>query len=43
MLEIVCLNFDQQGIMLATGSMDQVGKLWDLEKGKEFATLKVFL
>lgn len=26
--------------MLATGSMDQTAKIWDLETGKEVATLK---
>jgi len=28
-------------MLLATGSMDQTAKIWDLETGKEVATLKV--
>jgi len=27
-------------MLLATGSMDQTAKIWDLETGKEVATLK---
>ncbi|NXB95822.1 DAW1 factor, partial [Vidua chalybeata] len=37
--EIVCLAFNPQSTLLATGSMDTTAKLWDLEKGEEVATL----
>ncbi|NXP86521.1 DAW1 factor, partial [Passerina amoena] len=37
--EIVCLSFNPQSTLLATGSMDTSAKLWDLEKGEEVATL----
>ncbi|NXB04046.1 DAW1 factor, partial [Cnemophilus loriae] len=37
--EIVCLSFNPQSTLLATGSMDTTAKLWDLEKGEEVATL----
>lgn len=40
-LEIVCLSFDPHGSLLATGSMDSKAKLWDVETGKEYTTLKV--
>lgn len=32
--EIVCLSFEPQLHVLATGSMDKTCKLWDLEQGK---------
>jgi dynein assembly factor with WDR repeat domains 1 len=38
-LEIVCIQFDPQGILVATGSMDKTAKLWDVATGKEYATL----
>ncbi|NXO34831.1 DAW1 factor, partial [Locustella ochotensis] len=37
--EIVCLSFNPQSTLLATGSMDTTAKLWDLEKGEEVTTL----
>ncbi|NXY28280.1 DAW1 factor, partial [Pomatorhinus ruficollis] len=37
--EIVCLSFNPQSTLLATGSMDTTAKLWDVEKGEEVATL----
>ncbi|NWU23981.1 DAW1 factor, partial [Dyaphorophyia castanea] len=37
--EIVCLSFNPQSTLLATGSMDTTAKLWDLEKGEAVATL----
>ncbi|NXQ25891.1 DAW1 factor, partial [Alaudala cheleensis] len=37
--EIVCLSFNPQSTLLATGSMDTTAKLWELEKGEEVATL----
>ncbi|NXX69596.1 DAW1 factor, partial [Spizella passerina] len=35
----VCLSFNPQSTLLATGSMDTTAKLWDLEKGEEVASL----
>lgn len=32
-MEIVCLQFDPHGILVATGSMDNTAKLWDVESG----------
>jgi WD40 repeat protein len=40
-MEIVCASFDPQSTCVATGSMDTRAKLWDVESGKEIATLKV--
>ncbi|NXR97712.1 DAW1 factor, partial [Oxylabes madagascariensis] len=37
--EIVCLSFNPQSTLLATGSMDTTAKLWDVETGEEVATL----
>ncbi|NXS52140.1 DAW1 factor, partial [Brachypteracias leptosomus] len=37
--EIVCLSFNPQSTLVATGSMDTTAKLWDVEKGEEVATL----
>ncbi|NWW74771.1 DAW1 factor, partial [Climacteris rufus] len=37
--EIVCLSFNPQSTLVATGSMDTTAKLWDIEKGEEVATL----
>lgn len=38
--EIVCLTFDPHATLLATGSMDNTAKLWDIETGKEYVTLR---
>ncbi|NXS10703.1 DAW1 factor, partial [Neodrepanis coruscans] len=38
--EIVCLSFNLQSTLVATGSMDSTAKLWDVEKGEEVATLR---
>ncbi|NWV33840.1 DAW1 factor, partial [Grantiella picta] len=35
----VCLAFNLQSTLVATGSMDTTAKLWDIEKGEEVATL----
>ena len=35
----MCLSFDPRGTLIATGSMDNTAKLWDVETGKERATL----
>ncbi|NWU59855.1 DAW1 factor, partial [Dromas ardeola] len=37
--EIVCLSFNLQSTLVATGSMDTTAKLWDIEKGEEVVTL----
>ena len=37
--EVVCLTFDPHANLLATGSMDNTAKLWDVETGKEYVTL----
>ncbi|NXS74058.1 DAW1 factor, partial [Pandion haliaetus] len=37
--EIVCLSFNLQSTLVATGSMDTTAKLWDIEKGEEIVTL----
>ncbi len=39
--EIVCLSFDPLGTTIATGSMDNSAKLWDVETGAEKFTLLV--
>ena len=39
--EIVCLSFDPLGTTIATGSMDNSAKLWDVETGAEKHTLLV--
>lgn len=39
-MEIVCVAFDPQGELVATGSMDSTAKVWDIEKGVEMYTLK---
>jgi len=31
--EIVCLSFNPQGNIIATGSMDNTAKLWDVDTG----------
>ena len=37
--EIVCLSFNPQGTMVATGSMDNTARLWDVETGECLHTL----
>ncbi len=37
----VCLAFNPQSTLIATGSMDRNAKLWDVETGVEVATLTV--
>ena len=37
--EIVCLSFDPNGVIVATGSMDSTAKLWDVTRGVEVASL----
>ena len=32
-MEIVCLSFDPHGMLVATGSMDNTAKIWDVETG----------
>lgn len=39
-MEIVCLSFDPHGILVATGSMDNTAKLWDVETGQEIFNLQ---
>uniref|UniRef100_A0A671K9V0 Dynein assembly factor with WD repeat domains 1 n=1 Tax=Sinocyclocheilus anshuiensis TaxID=1608454 RepID=A0A671K9V0_9TELE len=36
---MVCLAFNPQSTLVATGSMDTMAKLWDVESGKEMSTL----
>ena len=38
--ELVCLCFDHQNSLLATGSMDRTAKLWSLNDYREVATLQ---
>jgi dynein assembly factor with WDR repeat domains 1 len=37
--EIVCLAFNPHGTVIATGSMDNTAKLWDVETGDNIHTL----
>ena len=37
----VCLSFNPQSTMLASGSMDRTAKLWDIETGEEIGTMTV--
>ena len=37
---MVTIAFDPHRSLIATGSMDQTSKLWDIETGKEHSTLK---
>jgi dynein assembly factor with WDR repeat domains 1 len=37
--EIVCLSFNPHGTMIATGSMDNTARLWDVEAGECLHTL----
>merc|ERR1711988_1241692 len=38
--EIVCVAFSQQGTHVATGSMDNTAKIWDVETGQQIASLE---
>lgn len=37
----VCITFNPQSTLVATGSMDTTAKLWDVESGHEVSTLAV--
>ena len=37
----VCVAFNPQSTVVATGSMDTTAKLWDVQKGAEISTLSV--
>lgn len=37
----VCLSFNPQSTLVATGSMDTTAKLWDIQNGEEVFTLRV--
>lgn len=37
----VCVTFNPQSTLIATGSMDTTAKLWDVESGKAVSTLEV--
>lgn len=37
----VCVTFNPQSTLVATGSMDTTAKLWDVESGNEVSTLAV--
>lgn len=37
----VCVSFNPQSTLIATGSMDTTCRLWDVEKGVEVANLEV--
>jgi len=37
--EIVCVSFSPQSDLIATGSMENTAKLWDVEYGTERGTL----
>ena len=37
----MCVNFNPQSTLVATGSMDTTGRLWDVVNGTERATLAV--
>ena len=39
--EIVCVTFNSSSTLVATGSMDTMGKIWDVETGVEMASLQV--
>ena len=39
--EIVCVTFNSSSTLVATGSMDTMGKIWDVESGVEMASLQV--
>lgn len=41
--EIVCVTFNSSSTLVATGSMDTMGKIWDVETGVEMASLQVIL
>lgn len=38
--EIVCLSFNPNSTLIATGSMDHTSKIWDVETGEEIFTLQ---
>ena len=37
----VCLSFDNSSTLIATGSMDQTVRLWDVQTGQEVLCLLV--
>ena len=39
--EIICLTFDPQSTLVASGSIDGTARLWSVEHGNEKATLAV--
>ena len=39
--EIVCVGFNPQSTLVATGSMDTTAKLWSVQTGAEVCTLAV--
>ena len=39
--EIVCVGFNPQSTLVATGSMDTTAKLWSVQTGAEVSTLAV--
>lgn len=36
----MCLKFDPQSLLLATGSLDHTMKVWDVDSGKEYLSLE---
>lgn len=39
--EVICVVFNFQSTLVGTGSMDQTGRLWDVETGRAVACLRV--
>lgn len=37
----VCLAFNPQSTLVATGSMDATARLWDVQNGEQVSTLMV--
>ena len=37
----MCVTFNSSSTLVATGSMDTMGKIWDVETGVEMASLQV--
>lgn len=37
----VCLAFNPQSTLVATGSMDATARLWDVQSGEQVSTLMV--